>query len=667
MTNSTHRFSLMLLSLLVLPGLAALTLSSQNPAVLRRHLENFLDLNVTVTLTPPAGAWEQTGSDTYFANGYELSFEETSVGGRSAVKVSVSRNDGSKFTLEDFQVSCSLSRPDLFAIWTYNHVPAQHRNYRVLATESFWDLAAPNSGIPYALVATRDGTNVLAMGLLSQNRIVNMQGQPLAEGGYQISLDTRLPERTDRFEETVYADTTSTDWYETTRQYSGWVDVQRDYQPFPISPACFYPLYDTWYWAYDDTNMGLYWTTINQARQLGFRSYLFDAGWESEQGELFKWLQGSTGNYSAPEDKLMSFAGFLGYVRDRLRMNVILWMAPYAQGRESLYYRNLRSSHVLLRRDNSEFNGGIEGVPMTLPLGSRWEENVNLCPRHPKTHSHLKALFERVSGEYAPNGYWLDFQDTIPFLCESFHQHPVGFGEGFKISQDVIKQSVLERISRPTVELRFPVANLNTKPHANLWQSIDSPGDYDMMRLCSLMMRPFSRGIVMGTDEMYWPADADEKTVGKFVATTVLSGVPAIGADFQKAPRFHSDIVRAWLRFYKEHQDELTAGEFQPFGDFTFPNHKIESARTAFVYLRSLEPGSEIRLAQSPETVFLVNCTDNDHVSATIHGLTEGEYLLEVSGASLKPFNYGSFGLEGVCEISQEVPQGGMLKLSQMP
>ena len=56
------------------------------------------------------------------------------------------------------------------------------------------------------------------------------------------------------------------------------------------------------------------------------------------------------------------------------------------------------------------------------------------------------------------------------------------------------------------------------------------------MRLCNLMMRPFSEGVVMGTDEMYWPAETDEMTVGKYVATTVFSGVPAIGANLLDGP-----------------------------------------------------------------------------------------------------------------------------------
>ena len=144
----------------------------------------------------------------------------------------------------------------------------------------------------------------------------------LESGGYQFALDTRLPFETDRFEEVVYTDTTPENWFSTTRAYADWVDRERAYEPFPVVPACYYPMYDLWYWAFDDTNNGLYWTTLTRAKQLGFQSYLFDAGWESRPGEVFKWLEGTVGDYTHPEDKLPSFPGFLQYVKDRLRMNV---------------------------------------------------------------------------------------------------------------------------------------------------------------------------------------------------------------------------------------------------------------------------------------------------------------------------------------------------------
>jgi hypothetical protein len=655
-----------LTTLLLAGGCGILLHSRSSLQILPVRLENGVLMNVSFQLSPPVEAWDLEGQNQYFGGGYHLSLEEQSEGSGSRLKVVLARDDQEKFIVQDFHSSWELSDPDLFAIWTYNHVPTQHQNYRTLATESFSDLTTPNSGIPYALAATREGKNLLAIGVRSQNRVINLQGNPGESGSYQFSLDTRLPIVSDRFEEVIYTDSAPENWFSVTRNYADWVDQERAYEPFPVVPACYYPMYDLWYWAFDDTNNGLYWTTLTRARQLGFQSYLFDAGWESHPGEVFKWLEGTIGDYAHPEDKLPSFPGFLQYIKDRLGINVVLWMSPYAIGRDSFYYRATSRSHVLFDRANTEYNGGLEVAPMTLRLGRRFDENVNLCPRESGTRAHLKSLFERVSNDYRPNGYWLDFQETIPFLCESFHFHGSDFGEGFNASQDTIKQAVLSTVDRPTVELRFPVANLNSKPYANLWQSIDSPGDFDMMRLCSMMMRPFSRGVVMGTDEMYWPPDADPATVSKFTATTVLSGVPAIGANFEIAPRSHSDIVRAWLQFYKAYRSELTGGEFLPFGDFTLPNHLIESPETAFVYLRKIEDSNEIPLAGQPGTIYLVNCTDGDQILALFPKLDASDYQLLTLDELLKTSSEETIHLDHLTTLRATVPQGHTIKLTRL-
>lgn len=662
----TRRKAYLWITLLLIASCTILLRSRSNPQSLRVRLENGVLMNVSLQLSPPVEWWDMEGQNEYFGGGYHLRLEEQSEAAGGRMKVVVVREDQQKFTVEDFHVGWQLTDPSLYALWTYNHVPTQRQNYRALATESFSDLTTPNSGIPYALAVNREGRSLLAIGLRSQNRVVNLRGQPVESGGYEISLDTRLPFDTNLFEEVIYTDTAPEDWFSVTRNYADWVDQQLGYEPFPVVPACYFPMYDLWYWAFDDTNPGLYWTTLTRAKQLGFQSYLFDAGWESRPGELFKWLEGSLGDYTHPEDKLPGFPWFLQYVKNQLGMNVVLWMSPYASGRDSIYYRKTSRSHVLFDRRNEEYKGGLAASPMTLRLGRRYDENVNLCPRNPGTPEHLKSLFERVSADYQPNGYWLDFQETIPFLCESFHSHASDFGEGFNLSQDTIKQSVLSAIDRPTVELRFPVANLNNKPYGNIWQSIDSPGDFDTMRLCSMMMRPFSRGVVMGTDEMYWPPDADPATVSKFTATTVLSGVPAIGANFEQAPRSHSNIVRAWLQFYKAYQADLTDGDFLPFGDFAFPNHRIESSGTAFVYLRKLEASAEVPLNGQPETIYLVNCTDGEEIVALFPKLDAAEYQLLRLNELLRFTSMETVRLGGITALHTTVPQGHTIKLTRL-
>ncbi|MBM3804402.1 MAG: hypothetical protein FJW26_19055 [Acidimicrobiia bacterium] len=636
------------------------------PQVLAVRLENGMFMGLTIQLSPPVEAWDLAGQGEYLGGGYRLTIEEQTATSGSLAKVSLVREGQQRFTVERFRAEWEIADPELYAIWTYNHVPNRLRNYRALATESFADLTAPNSGIPFATAVDRGGINRLAVGLKNQHRVVNLRGEPLESGGYRLSLETRLPVDSNKFEEILYADTAPQDWFSVTRRYADWVDEELTYEPFPVAPGCYSPMYDVWYWAFDDTSPELYWTTLARASQIGFKAYLFDAGWESETGELSKWLEGSIGDYAHPEHKLPGFPELLQFAKNNLRMNTVLWMSPYAVGRESTSYPRTRRSHVLFDRRNPEFNGGLEMAPMTLQLGRRYDENVNLCPRHSGTREHLKSLFERVSNDYRPSGYWLDFQETVPFLCESFHEHQHDFSDGFNLSQKQIKQAVISTIEYPTVELRFPVANLNNKPYGNIWQSIDSPGDFDTMRLCSMMMRPFSRGVVMGTDEMYWPPGANAATVSKFAATTVLSGVPAIGANFGAAPKFHSRIVRAWLQFYQANRGALTDGEFLPFGDFELPNHRIESPDAAFVYLRKVKAPGEVPLDGHPSVIYLVNCTDSDEILALFPKLEPGAYDIVVLNEFLQLRSRRIVHLDAQTPLHENVARGNTLRVTPL-
>ena len=621
-------------------------------------------VEVYLELSPTVESWDRVGDNEYSGNGYSLTFEQSIQGTRNELKVRLTREDQENFTLQDILWNCRISDSRLFAIWTYGQNPAKHKNYRALANESFGDLTGPNSGIPFAMAVTREGTNLLAAGLLSQSRVVNVRGWPLTNSEYQLHFDTRTPLQVKAFSDTLYTETAPADWFSTATSYAQRVDQSQRYRPFPVSAACYYPLYDAWYWAGDNTDLDLYWKTLVQAQELGFQSYLFDSGWESNPGELSRWLEGSLGNYYPPEGKLSGFTEFLRSARQNLGMNVILWLAPYALGRESTFYGETKDAHVILNKVQGWYHGGDDSFPATMEMDDQFAENVNLCPRTPATPEYLKSLFRRVGSDYQPDGYWLDFQETVPFLCDAQHDHTTSFATGFHQSQAAIKEAVLEKNSNATVEMRYPSANLNNKRFANLWQSIDFPGDFDAMRLCSLMMRPFSEGVVMGTDEMYWPMEADETTVARYVATTVFSGVPAIGANLLDGPTTHAEITKAWLGFYHAHQVGLTRGTFQPIGDFVEPDQKIESADEAFVYLRSGRTAN-VQVRETVTRLFIANCTTSDQVQMVLNGLVEGEYQIETFDFRLQPVALRTAHLSNRAEIRDAVPQGGLLAINR--
>jgi hypothetical protein len=146
----------------------------------------------------------------------------------------------------------------------------------------------------------------------------------------------------------------------------------------------------------------------------------------------------------------------------------------------------------------------------------------------------------------------------------------------------------------------------------------------------------------------------------------VLSGVPAIGANFEAAPRSHSNIVGAWLQFYKAYQSELTDGDFLPFGDFALPNHRIESPETAFVYLRKIEAPAEIPFSGQPGTIYLVNCTEGEEIQALFPKLEGSEYQLLILNELLRTTTEETIHLDRFTTLRTNVPPGHTIKLTRL-
>jgi hypothetical protein len=309
--------------------------------------------------------------------------------------------------------------------------------------------------------------------------------------------------------------------------------------------------------------------------------------------------------------------------------------------------------------------GGLAYEPFALPLGNNLE-SVNLCPRVASTQTYLKDLFTEVATTYRPEGYWLDFIDGMSSYCVAPHTHSYPlFGEGLRRSLQAIKETILSHDPEAIVHFRARYANLNTKPFANIWQSGDSPGDFDQMRLNSIRLRPFSKGVVFASDQMFWPEGISEVQVSKFIMTSVMIGVPAFGPSLVYSPPETLQMLKAWLAFYRDHQTELATGTFSTFGQLAMPNHKIESEEHTFAYIRNLA-FREVR-AQG-KTIFLMNATNADQFKGRVRPPRGSvEYSVKVLNRYLVPEPHemrSRIDSWGRLNLSIAVEQGGMIMLT---
>jgi hypothetical protein len=609
----------------------------------------------------------QTDTTKTYTNGvYRVQVIETDRTGGTVIRVVVTTISDEPFWVTSFAVTGRVPRGSIQGVWYPSTSPTATNVMTADASRSVSGVADANYGIPYVAAAAANLGSAFGIGLGRQDLPVSITGRP-AGGEYEFRLKATTARTFKLFDESFYVSRNpSSTWFDSAADYASWVDALNNYQPFPVTSTAYEPVYDTWYWSADHVDDRVYMETANLASEAGFGLFLADSGWDTADGEYDKWLNGRTGDYSPPADKFADLPGTFSTIRSEEKLGIELWLQPFAVGRESSRYARTRAQHIQLPIQQNPLFGwpGLTGSPFALPLGENLE-SVNLCPRLASTQTYLRNLFLEMNARYHPDAYWIDFVDGLTSYCIAPHAHTNdAFGQGLNRSLDAMKRAM--RFNNPNVAVHFraPYANLNTKSYANIWQSEDSPGDFDRMRLNSLRMRPFSKGVVVASDQMYWPSATDEATVSRFIATSVMTGVPAMGPNLAEAPASTLQMIKAWLAFYRRYKSDLVNGTFSIFGQLKIPNHKIEAPNRTFAYIRNLDFQE---LPANAKTIVLVNATDGPNIAGRIHGpATVRSYLVTVfnrfleaepNRMRLRP------DINGVLDLNIAVQQGGLVVL----
>jgi hypothetical protein len=669
--NELKKLSAFLIGILIVLAFAGLHFASPDAdLILPLNSRAGFSASIGLGLDEPPGQFtvQSNGATASYTDGnYQIRITETSTTAHSIIRFVVQKSSGEAFQLNDFSITARVPVDSIQGIWYPGANPSSTNVMVADATNSINDIADANYGIPYIAAASLSSRNVFAMGLGRQDLAVAISGTPTGSS-YEFRLKAVTARFSTRFEESFYLSRdTSLSWSDAATDYADWVDATNNYVPFPISARAYEPLYDTWYWSGDRVDEQLYSETAKLASELGIGLYLADSGWDTDSGEYQKWLDGKTGDYNPPPSKFSNLSETFGEIRSEDNLGIDLWLQPFAVGRQSARYAGTEDMHIQLPLHRYAGLGwqGVTVQPFTLPLGNH-SESVNLCPRLASTQTYLKNLFSEVAIKYKPQGYWLDFIDGMATYCNAPHSHTYAlFGEGLRRSLETIKETVLSNDSQAIVHFRARYANLNTKPFASVWQSGDSPSDFDRMRLNSIRLRPFSKGVVFAADQMYWPEGIPESQVSKFIMTSVMVGVPAFGPTLLYSPPETMAMLKAWVSFYRDHQMQIATGRFSTFGQLAMPNHKIESGDQTFAYIRNLD-FSEVEARG--KTIFLMNATDSDRFAGRVRpSQLSLAYTVKIFSRYLiaEPNDMRvTADSKGFLDLDIAVEQGGMVQLT---
>ncbi len=481
--------------------------------------------------------------------------------------------------------------------------PEDMRIYRTKIPGGFKDSGNANHDAPLIQLTDDKGNNRIAVGWTVAERATELKGD--ADGDrYVLTLSRQedVPFTGERLEDAMFVDTAGESWWDVVRTYAKTFDALNHRQHAAPPAWTSEPVFCTWYCYLDHIDQAGVLKVARKCKELGFGTILIDAGWDCRpDGGYGDFKHGILGDFKAMPDRYPDLPGAIRQMHE-MGLRVELWSAPFWQGRKSRVYQE---------KTGDWHAWTTEG------------EDYNLCPRHPGMKDYLRDTFARVAKTYGMDGMWLDAADSVPAVCVAKHEHTAQpMGAAFTDCLAAIHDGLRSVNPEAITEARVLHANLNSKRALDVVQPSDAPESYENLRLASIQMRAWTYDIVLKNDPMFWKQEADRALVGKFLATMVCNGVPALSVDFLTAPEEQCRLVAAWLAFYKQHKETLLRGDFRLFGaDYGAPDMMLVGTDEAVVYIRNAAT-HDVVLPKPVRRVIVLNCTDADDLTLRItpHG-----------------------------------------------
>lgn len=622
------------------------------------------------TLDPPVPEWHLDGAETpdhaAFTGGpYRLDLTLShSESGLLTLQFKLERIDRQPFKVRGYSAKVQLSLLGIYRVWNYRGGPIElmeefDTNMRGLASgKDYSMLYGANSGIPILICADREGRNRFTFGMRDQ-----VEATGLRIGEYSMGLSTRGEGLNFSFEfskpvgyeitrtslaDGAWLDIRRADWFTAMAQYTRWVESTSRIPVLKPPAAAYEPIWNTWYPFGQNINEKIISESAEFCRKLGIPTLCLDAGYNNAltagmgTPEEIESFNSHTGDWTADPTKFPDFPAHV----ERLHAHghrITVWVALFIVGKDTRAYPAAR--HMLMHDASGK-------------------EQAHLCSRHPDTPGYLARTFLKLAKDYDLDGFWLDFMDNLHVACHSSHPHAnTSTGEGYNHCLAAVRDAVLAWKPQFLIETRMKMANINVKQFVNVLETTDMPFDFDLNRSLGVVVRSFSGGLAVKLDPVQWHIHESAENVAKSCATVTLTGVPVFGVDFRLLPESHLRVVAAWMRYYRQHQHELSLGQFAPTGFAgLFPQFSIHSGLKAFLYVGSSSVAPS-RVTGCHE-VHIINASDADRLTLVLDGLAPGRWRAVVRDCFLEQTRAYDLSVSSRSFLlDQPIPQGGLLEL----
>ena len=452
-----------------------------------------------------------------------------------------------------------------------------------------------------------------------------------------VEFFTRSIVSIESYKAVVRLDSRNIPFYQSITDARNWWTKTGRYQNAPVPENARLPVYSTWYSFHQDVNVDKIVEQCRLASQLGCKTVIVDDGWQtsnSARGYAY------CGDWEVCPSKVPNMKDFVKRIHN-LGMKFVLWYSVPFVGKHSKAWDRFEGKFLEEQKDIRI-----------------------LDPRFPEVRNYLAETYEKAMKEWDLDGFKLDFIDSFRLTSQSFSSP--GDGRDFESLDEAVCELLREIITKiraikpdTLIEFRQGYIGPAMQSFGNMLRVGDCPGDALSNRTGSLDLRLTSGTTAVHSDMLTWnPDDSAEDAAMQLIA--VLFCVPQISVLIDKLPKAQYDMLRFYLKFWKENRDVLLDGKLKledPEAEYGIVSAQKGEKLIAVAYncpVLKLE-------SASARTINLVNGTGkNELYVSSIKSLGTKEYtVMDCMGNIIKT---------GIVDVSRgihvfNVPVSGILRI----
>ena len=240
-----------------------------------------------------------------------------------------------------------------------------------------------------------------------------------------------------------------------------------------------------------------------------------------------------------------------------------------------------------------------------------------LDPRFPEVRAYLIDLYRSFIIDYDIDGFKLDFIDAFQFSDET--QDSLGEGRDIDSLAEAVDRLLTDvtaalRALKPDVLIEFRQRYIGPvmRKYGNMLRVGDVPNDFHGNRIGMVDVRLLAGKTAVHSDMLMWNyGDTVESAAMQLVH--VLFSVPQISVRLAEIPEAHTNMLKFYLNFWREHRDVLLDGEFLP--EEPGMLYPVVQAKNREKLVAACYSGRFVDIRGSvPDTVLVVNGTMNEEL-----------------------------------------------------